>query len=189
MATSRRGEDGREERSSHRPRRPHVRGGRAQPPPSGRHRLHWHRRGSAPPGSRCRLVALGGRQPIGARAHHRETHGRCGRAGGRQERPLLTSASSPIATAAPGTRPAPSSAAWAPQDSPVNVETRRPVGSHPPQALLQNPKVGFGSGKGVRHGRRAGQDVFKCIEFYCNRQRMHSAIDYYAPYGLKRKPV
>lgn len=42
------------------------------------------------------------------------------------------------------------------------------------------------NGKGHKTRGEAKQDVFKCIELYCNRQRMHSSIGYSAPCDLER---
>lgn len=42
------------------------------------------------------------------------------------------------------------------------------------------------SGKGCKTREEAKQDVFKCIELYCNRRRMHSSIGHNAPCDLER---
>lgn len=42
------------------------------------------------------------------------------------------------------------------------------------------------NGKGCKTREEAKQDVFKCIELYCNRRRMHSSIGYNAPCDLER---
>lgn len=42
------------------------------------------------------------------------------------------------------------------------------------------------NGKGCKTRKEAKQDVFKCIEPYCNRRRMHSSIGYNAPCDLER---
>ena len=42
------------------------------------------------------------------------------------------------------------------------------------------------NGRGYKTREEAKQDVFKCIELYYNRQRMHSSIDYNAPCDLER---
>lgn len=41
-------------------------------------------------------------------------------------------------------------------------------------------------GKGYKTRDEARQDIFKYIELYCNRQRMHSSIGYHAPCDLER---
>ena len=41
-------------------------------------------------------------------------------------------------------------------------------------------------GKGYKTREEAKQAVFKYIELYCNRQRMHSSIGYSAPCDLER---
>ena len=33
----------------------------------------------------------------------------------------------------------------------------------------------------------AEQDIFKCIELYCNRVRMHPALDYLSPVEYERQ--
>lgn len=43
------------------------------------------------------------------------------------------------------------------------------------------------AGKAYRTRDEARQDIFKYIELYYNRQRMHSAIDYNAPCDLERE--
>ena len=42
------------------------------------------------------------------------------------------------------------------------------------------------NGKGCKTREEAKQDVLKCIELYCNRQRVHSSIGYNAPCDLER---
>ncbi len=42
------------------------------------------------------------------------------------------------------------------------------------------------NGKGYKTREEAKQDVFKYIELYYNRQRMHSSIGYNAPCDLER---
>lgn len=42
------------------------------------------------------------------------------------------------------------------------------------------------NGKGCKTRGEAKQDVFKYIELYYDRQRMHSSIGYNAPYDLER---
>lgn len=42
------------------------------------------------------------------------------------------------------------------------------------------------NGKGYKTREEAKQDVFKYIELYYNRQRMHSSIGYSAPCDLER---
>jgi len=41
-------------------------------------------------------------------------------------------------------------------------------------------------GKECKTRDEAKQDIFKYIELYCNRQRMHSSIGYNAPCDLER---
>lgn len=42
------------------------------------------------------------------------------------------------------------------------------------------------NGKGLKTREEAKQDVFKYIELYCNRRRMHSSIGHSAPCDLER---
>ena len=45
------------------------------------------------------------------------------------------------------------------------------------------------SAEGRSYGTRdeAKQDIFKCIELYCDRVRMHSALDYMSPVEYERQ--
>ena len=52
--------------------------------------------------------------------------------------------------------------------------------------LLQDAQARAGNSKGHKTREEAKQDVFKYIELYYNRQRMHSSIGYNAPCDLER---
>lgn len=54
------------------------------------------------------------------------------------------------------------------------------------ESLFKMPERELASGKGCKTREEAKQDVFKYIELYRNRQRMHSSIGYNAPCDLER---
>ena len=54
------------------------------------------------------------------------------------------------------------------------------------ESLFKTPERELASGKGCKTREEAKQDVFKYIELYRNRQRMHSSIGYNAPCDLER---
>ena len=54
------------------------------------------------------------------------------------------------------------------------------------ESFFKTPERELASGKGYKTREEAKQDVFKYIELYYNRQRMHSSIDYNAPCDLER---
>ena len=53
------------------------------------------------------------------------------------------------------------------------------------ESFFKTPERELVNGKGCKTGEEAKQDVFKCIELYYNRQRMHSSIGYNAPCDLE----
>lgn len=57
------------------------------------------------------------------------------------------------------------------------------------ESFFKTLKRELASGKGCKTRGEAKQDVFKRIELYCNRQRMHSSIGYNAPCDLERDAV
>lgn len=61
------------------------------------------------------------------------------------------------------------------------------MGQRARRILLQDPEAGAGEGKEYKTRDEARQDIFKYIELYYNRQRMHSAIGYNAPCDLERE--
>lgn len=54
------------------------------------------------------------------------------------------------------------------------------------KSLFKTLKRELVNDKGCKTREEASQDVFKCIELYCNRQGMHSSIGYNAPCDLER---
>ena len=54
------------------------------------------------------------------------------------------------------------------------------------ESFFKTPERELASGKGCKTREEAKQDVFKYIELYYNRQRMHSSIGYNAPCDLER---
>ena len=54
------------------------------------------------------------------------------------------------------------------------------------ESFLKTLKRELVNGKGHKTREEAKQDVFKRIELYYNRQRMHSSIGYNAPCDLER---
>lgn len=54
------------------------------------------------------------------------------------------------------------------------------------ESLFKTLRRELVNGKGCKTREEAKQDVFKYIELYCNRQRMHSSIGYSAPCDLER---
>ena len=56
----------------------------------------------------------------------------------------------------------------------------------PAESLFKTLKRELVNGKGYKTREEAKQDVFKYIELYYNRQRMHSSIGYNAPCDLER---
>ena len=56
----------------------------------------------------------------------------------------------------------------------------------PAESLFKTLKREPVNGKGCKTREEAKQDVFKCIELYCNRRRMRSSIGHNAPCGLER---
>ena len=53
-------------------------------------------------------------------------------------------------------------------------------------SISKTLKRELASGKGCKTREEAKRDVFKRIELYYNRQRMHSSIGYNAPCDLER---
>ena len=60
-----------------------------------------------------------------------------------------------------------------------------PWDNAPAESLFKTLKRELVNGKGCKTREEAKQDVFKCIELYYNRQRMHSSIGYNAPCDLE----
>lgn len=56
----------------------------------------------------------------------------------------------------------------------------------PAESPFKTLKRELVNGKGRKTREEAKRDVFKCIELYCNRRRMHSSIGYNAPCDLER---
>ena len=62
------------------------------------------------------------------------------------------------------------------------------MGQRARRILLQEPlKRELVKGREYKTRDEARQDIFKYIELYYNRQRMHSAIGYNAPCDLERE--
>ena len=57
------------------------------------------------------------------------------------------------------------------------------------ESLFKTLKRELVNGKGYKTREEAKRDAFKCIELYCNRQRMHSSIGYNVPRDLERDVV
>ena len=69
---------------------------------------------------------------------------------------------------------------------PIHVAARQPMGQRARGILLQDAQAQLVNDKGYKTREEAKQDVFKYIELYYNRQRMHSSIGYNAPCDLER---
>ena len=61
-----------------------------------------------------------------------------------------------------------------------------PWDNAPAEPFFKTLKRELVNGKGRKTREEASQDVFKCIELYCNRQGMHSSIGHNAPRDLER---
>lgn len=79
--------------------------------------------------------------------------------------------------------PAPPRVPW---NRPIHVAAGQPMGQRARGILLQDAQARAGERQGLQDEGAAKQDVFKYIELYCNRQRMHSSIGYSAPCDLER---
>ena len=57
-----------------------------------------------------------------------------------------------------------------------------PLDSAVAESFLKTPKRESAEGRGYGARDEAKQDIFKCIELYCNRVRMHPALDCMSPH-------
>ena len=144
------------------------------------------RGGVALPRGRDRRLLPQGRGLANVRAHHREGRDRRDGAGGRQggsarrRRPRLPWR--------PGRAvhlpfpPAMSGLAW---HGPVGIKARHAAGQRGGRVVLQDAEKGTGGRKELWD--EAKQDIFKYIELYYNRVRMHSTLDYMSPVEYERQ--
>ena len=119
------------------------------------------------PRSCDRRVPQESRGLVDVRAHDREAGHGCARAGSRKGEPArrLLSLVFQFPARFPGV------------PAPPRV---------PGIAFFKTLKRELVNGKGCKTREEAKQDVFKYIELYYNRQRMHSSIGYNAPCDLER---
>lgn len=71
--------------------------------------------------------------------------------------------------------------------SPVGVKARHAAGQRGGRAVLRDAERGIGGREEPWGEDEAKQDIFKCIELYCNRVRMHSTLDYMSPAEHERQ--
>ena len=62
---------------------------------------------------------------------------------------------------------------------PVGIKARHAAGQRGGRVVLQDAEKGIGG--------REGLDIFKYIELYYNRVRMHSTLDYVPPVEYERQ--
>lgn len=71
--------------------------------------------------------------------------------------------------------------------NPVGIKARHAAGQRSGRVVLQDAEKGIGGRE--EHGTRdeAKQDIFKYIELYYNRVRMHSTLGYMSPVEYERQ--
>ena len=137
--------------------------------------------------SRDRRLLPQGRGLVDARARHREGRDRCDRAGGwqggsaRRRQPCLPSRSRRAVHLA---LPAMPGLAWR---SPVGIKARHTTGQRGGRVILQDAEKELVKERSYRTRDEAEQDIFKYIELYCNRVRMHSTLGYMSPAEYERQ--
>lgn len=62
-----------------------------------------------------------------------------------------------------------------------------PWGNAPAESLFKTLERELVNGKGRKTREEAKQDIFKYIELYYNRVRMHSTLDYMSPVEYERQ--
>ena len=62
-----------------------------------------------------------------------------------------------------------------------------PLDNAAAESFLKTPKRESAEGRSYGTRDEAKQDIFKCIELYCNRARMHPALDYMSPVEYERQ--
>lgn len=68
---------------------------------------------------------------------------------------------------------------------PVGIKARHAARQRGGRVVLQDAERGIGGRKGLWD--EAEQDIFKYIELYYNRVRMHSTLDYMPPVEYERQ--
>ena len=68
---------------------------------------------------------------------------------------------------------------------PVGIKARHAAGQRGGRVVLQDAEKGIGGRKGLWD--EAKQGIFKYIELYYNRVRMHSTLDYMSPVEYERQ--
>lgn len=139
------------------------------------------------PRSRDRRVPQEGRGPVDVRAHDREAGRGCARAGGRKGKPpddfglVFHDDQGSQYTSRAFQRCLESHGVAQSMSRPGN-----PWDNALAESFFKTLKRELVNGRGYKTREEAKQDVFKCIELYCNTRRMHSSIGYNAPCDLER---
>ena len=117
----------------------------------------------------------------------REAGHECARAGGRKGEPARgLQPRLPRRPGFPARFPGVPALPRAPWNRPIHVAAGQPMGQRARGIPLQDAQARAGERQGCKTREEAKQDVFKYIELYRNRRRMHSSIGYNAPCDLER---
>ena len=70
---------------------------------------------------------------------------------------------------------------------PVGIKARHAAGQRGGRVALQDAERELAEERGYGTRGEAKQGIFKHIELYCNRARMHSALGYMSPVEYERQ--